>query len=227
MQTYTTSPSNLYTADGSLHITAREEGTGYTSARITSTDAWFPGMRLPGGATAATIRIEARIQAAGPGQGLLSALWMLPTEPRYGAEWPASGEVRRHACRGTAEAMPCSSGLDVPGGWPTCVCCLFLPQIDIMGVLNTAETCTQGIHYGSACEERGMAHSPAAAACTRPALACKLSGADLSTHLLLLLACRAIKRPGPGRDERWRGCRDLCRLLSHVWDGVDPGQHHE
>lgn len=42
---------------------------------------------------AETVSIEARIQAAGPSQGVLSQLWMLPPDPKYGSDWPASGEV--------------------------------------------------------------------------------------------------------------------------------------
>lgn len=54
----------------------------------------LPVPQLPGGTTADTIHVESRIRAAGPGQGLWSALWLLPPSPAYGTGWPASGEVR-------------------------------------------------------------------------------------------------------------------------------------
>lgn len=43
------------------------------------------------------MHVEARIQAAGPSQGVLSQLWMLPPDAKYGSDWPASGEVRKRA----------------------------------------------------------------------------------------------------------------------------------
>lgn len=52
--------------------------------------------QLPNGAGPAdTVHVEVRLRAAGPGQGLLSAAWMLPASPAaYGESWPLSGEVR-------------------------------------------------------------------------------------------------------------------------------------
>lgn len=39
------------------------------------------------------MHVEARIRAAGAGKGIWSALWALPPDPKYGSEWPASGEI--------------------------------------------------------------------------------------------------------------------------------------
>lgn len=53
--------------------------------------------QLADGTTVDTVHVEARIQAAGPSQGVLSQLWMLPPDAKYGSDWPASGEVRKRA----------------------------------------------------------------------------------------------------------------------------------
>ena len=54
-----------------------------------------------------TVHVEARIQAAGPSQGVLSQLWMLPPDPKYGADWPASGEVRGRLLLGLGWWLQC------------------------------------------------------------------------------------------------------------------------
>lgn len=73
---------NIEVADGFLTITAREEsvaGYNYTSARIRT--------KGKGDWTYGRIGVRARLPT---GRGLWPAIWMLPTEDRYGG-W---GSVR-------------------------------------------------------------------------------------------------------------------------------------
>jgi beta-glucanase (GH16 family) len=75
---------NVEVADGLLTLTARVEAAGgrnYTSARIRSLD---KGDFLYG-----RFEIRARLPR---GQGIWPAIWMLPTDERYGG-WAASGEI--------------------------------------------------------------------------------------------------------------------------------------
>ena len=75
---------NAAVADGSLVITAKEEPMGgmpYTSSR----------MRSIGKFDFTYGRVEMRAKAAA-GQGLWSAIWMMPTNSPYGT-WAASGEI--------------------------------------------------------------------------------------------------------------------------------------
>ena len=75
---------NAWVNDGKLIITARkEEGfdKSYTSARLTTKHKgdWLYG------------RMEIRAKVS-KGTGIWPAIWMLPTENKYG-EWPHSGEI--------------------------------------------------------------------------------------------------------------------------------------
>ncbi|UTA47173.1 family 16 glycosylhydrolase [Simiduia sp. 21SJ11W-1] len=102
LQCYTDRPENSFLQDGKLHIVARHESFSgpahndddpnynpadtsatqpYTSARLRSKNQgdWRYG------------RIEVAAQMP-KGQGLLPAVWMLPTQWRYGG-WPLSGEI--------------------------------------------------------------------------------------------------------------------------------------
>jgi len=75
---------NATVADGSLVITAKEEAVGglpYTSSRMRSLDKFDFQYG----------RVEMRAKAA-PGQGLWSAIWMMPSDSPYGT-WAASGEI--------------------------------------------------------------------------------------------------------------------------------------
>jgi len=75
---------NARVSDGNLYITAIKETIGtndYTSARLVSK---YRGDWLYG-----RIQIRAKMPA---GRGLWSALWMLPTDWKYGG-WPSSGEI--------------------------------------------------------------------------------------------------------------------------------------
>ncbi len=75
---------NIEVSGGYLTITARQESAGgraYTSARIRT-----KGM---GDWTYGRIDVRARLPT---GRGLWPAIWMLPTENRYGG-WAASGEI--------------------------------------------------------------------------------------------------------------------------------------
>ena len=76
---------NARVADGMLTITARSEevgGMAYTSARMRSVDKFDFKYG----------RVEVRGSAAA-GQGLWSAVWMLPSDSPYGGVWAASGEA--------------------------------------------------------------------------------------------------------------------------------------
>jgi hypothetical protein len=80
-QNYTSSPNNSSVADGFLTITAREEGGGYTSARMKSVDLQeFQFGRID---------IRAKLPE---GQGIWPALWMLGANFPEGG-WPQCGEI--------------------------------------------------------------------------------------------------------------------------------------
>jgi beta-glucanase (GH16 family) len=84
LQDYTDRIDNAFVADGVLTIEARKEardGARYTSARLMSKD---KGDFLYG-------RFEARAKLPA-GRGTWPAIWMLPTDWRYG-DWPRSGEI--------------------------------------------------------------------------------------------------------------------------------------
>ena len=80
-QNYTSSPSNSSVADGFLTITARQEGGGYTSARMKSVDL----QEFQFG------RIDIRAKTP-EGQGIWPALWMLGSNFPEGG-WPQCGEI--------------------------------------------------------------------------------------------------------------------------------------
>ena len=84
LQAYTSSPSNVLVKDGCLQIVARREAHGnaaYTSGRIVTKGKgdWLYG------------KIEVRAKLP-QGRGVWPAIWMLPTDNRYGG-WPHSGEI--------------------------------------------------------------------------------------------------------------------------------------
>ena len=84
LQYYTDRPENAFIEDGHLVIEAREEkyiGREYTSARMRTYG--------KGDWTYGRFEIRARLPE---GQGLWPAIWMLPTQYRYGG-WPTSGEI--------------------------------------------------------------------------------------------------------------------------------------
>lgn len=78
-------PSTANVKNGCLHVTANRQingtDTSYTSARLLTKNKgdWKYG------------KIEVRAKVA-RGQGICSAIWMMPTEGKYGG-WPASGEI--------------------------------------------------------------------------------------------------------------------------------------
>ena len=84
-QFYTKSRAqNAIVKDGVLTITAIKEnyqGSGFTSARLTS--------KGKGDWTYGRFEIKAKMPR---GKGLWPAIWMLPTDWKYGG-WPASGEI--------------------------------------------------------------------------------------------------------------------------------------
>ena len=80
-QNYTSSPNNSSVADGFLTITARQEGGGYTSARMKTVDLQeFQFGRID---------IRAKLPE---GQGIWPALWMLGANFPEGG-WPQCGEI--------------------------------------------------------------------------------------------------------------------------------------
>lgn len=66
---------------------------------------------MPDGGTVGTVHVEARLQAAGPGQGLWSAFWLAPVDKKYGSEWPLSGEVRAALPRGQPPVGAVGTGM--------------------------------------------------------------------------------------------------------------------
>ena len=77
-------PNNVYIEDGSLVIEAKKEeygGRQYTSGRL---DTKYKGDWLYG-----RVVVRAKMPS---GRGTWAAIWMLPTENKYGT-WPRSGEI--------------------------------------------------------------------------------------------------------------------------------------
>ncbi|WP_129782852.1 glycoside hydrolase family 16 protein [Promicromonospora panici] len=120
LQTYTDSRDNsALDGNGNLVITARQDGGGYTSARLTTKGKVQPRYG----------RLEARIQIP-RGQGIWPAFWMLggqfPNTP-----WPDSGEIdimenvgyEPHMVHGTLHGPGYSGGNGIgaaythPQGW--------------------------------------------------------------------------------------------------------------
>lgn len=96
LQYYTDAPSNIFVADGMLHIRAVKEptnGFAYSSARIKSRNRdESPLFNQKYG------RFEFRAKLP-TGQGVWPALWMLPQKDTYGT-WAASGEIDVLEARG-------------------------------------------------------------------------------------------------------------------------------
>ncbi|AGE60254.1 (1-3)-beta-glucanase [Acanthocystis turfacea Chlorella virus WI0606] len=92
-QVYVDSPTSLDVADSQLVITASKGEDGkYTSARIMTNGAWYPGMTLPNGKTTKKIRFESVITLPEAGQGIWPAFWAYPEANTYG-DFPGSGEI--------------------------------------------------------------------------------------------------------------------------------------
>ena len=81
LQNYTNNAENVIIEDGSLKITAKADGTGYTSARIKS-----EGLQE---FTYGRVEVRAKLPAA---QGTWPAIWMLGAN-FDAVGWPASGEI--------------------------------------------------------------------------------------------------------------------------------------
>ena len=81
-QTYTNNRNNSYVSNGTLKIKAVKDGNGnWTSGRLKTTN-----LR---DFTYGYIEFRAKVA---DGVGMWPALWMLPTDVKYGT-WPASGEI--------------------------------------------------------------------------------------------------------------------------------------
>ncbi|AUC76936.1 family 16 glycosylhydrolase [Olleya sp. Bg11-27] len=81
LQEYTDSADNVIVEDGSLKITAKAEGSAYTSARLKSVDLFE--------FTYGRVEVRAKLPAA---QGTWPAIWMLGANFET-VGWPASGEI--------------------------------------------------------------------------------------------------------------------------------------
>ena len=84
LQFYTDSVGNAFVRDGVLHIVARKEsreGRAYTSTRLIS--------KGKGDFRYGRFEVSAKLPS---GRGTWPAIWMLPTDWKYG-DWPRSGEI--------------------------------------------------------------------------------------------------------------------------------------
>ncbi len=84
LEYYTSRPENVYTANGLLHIVARQEsygGKNYTSAKLKTSGLFSKKYG----------RFEFRAKLP-QGQGYWPALWMMPQSSAYGG-WASSGEI--------------------------------------------------------------------------------------------------------------------------------------
>lgn len=113
LQSYTDHPANVSVKEGLLRIRALKQsyqGSGYTSARIKSRS-------RDGSALFAQTYGRFEFRAKFPaGQGLWSALWLLPAEEKYGG-WAASGEIDVVEIKGQ-EPSKISGSLHFGDRWP-------------------------------------------------------------------------------------------------------------
>ena len=99
---------NVVVADSVLTITAKQEnygGKSYTSGRIRTSD--------KGDWTYCRVEFRAKMPL---GQGLWTAIWMLPTDSEYGG-WAASGEIDIMEYLGS-DPMKVHGTLHFGGQWP-------------------------------------------------------------------------------------------------------------
>ncbi|SFZ91846.1 Glycosyl hydrolases family 16 [Flaviramulus basaltis] len=102
LQTYTDNAENVIIEDGSLKITAKADGTGYTSARLKS-----KGLQE---FTYGRVEVRAKLPAA---QGTWPAIWMLGSNFDV-VGWPASGEIDIMEQTGQDKSVT-SGALHLPG----------------------------------------------------------------------------------------------------------------
>ncbi|AGE49334.1 (1-3)-beta-glucanase [Acanthocystis turfacea Chlorella virus Br0604L] len=90
LQTY--HDANVAVENGQLYIIAKKEEDGtWSSGRVSTKGAWFPGMTLPQG-IATKIYLEAKITVPDSGMGLWPAFWAFPKDSEYG-RFSQSGEI--------------------------------------------------------------------------------------------------------------------------------------
>ncbi len=97
-QCYTSSERNAYVKDGLLHIVARKEAftgadnpEGIANGNVKTLPFTSARLRTKGKRDQKYGRFEVRAKLPS-GQGTWPAIWMLPTEAKYGT-WAASGEI--------------------------------------------------------------------------------------------------------------------------------------
>ena len=91
LQTYTI--DNVAVSDGFMHISALKDSNGdWTSGRVHSRNAWYPGMVAPDGQIVSKIYFEALVVVPEAGNGLWPGFWAYPENSMYG-EYAQSGEI--------------------------------------------------------------------------------------------------------------------------------------
>jgi beta-glucanase (GH16 family) len=114
LQYYTREPENAFVKDGMLHIRAIKEsyhGCGYTSARLKTRKR--DGSEL---FSKKYGRFEFRAKLP-TGQGIWSALWLLPQADKYGT-WASSGEIDVVEAKGQAPTKVLGT-LHYGARWPS------------------------------------------------------------------------------------------------------------
>ncbi|AGE53715.1 (1-3)-beta-glucanase [Acanthocystis turfacea Chlorella virus GM0701.1] len=87
------SSENLEIFDSKLAISAlKGNDSVYTSGRVTTRDAWYPGMTLSDGRVPTKIRYESVITLPESGMGIFPAFWAKSASNAYG-DFPKSGEI--------------------------------------------------------------------------------------------------------------------------------------
>jgi beta-glucanase (GH16 family) len=133
--------ANAFVRDGVLHLVARREnftgpntpdGSGTTTATLPYTSARLRTKNLQEW-TFGRFEIRARLPR---GQGTWPAIWMLPTDSRYGT-WAASGEID------IMEAVNLGAPSDAPGAAPG------TPETRVHGTLHYGRVWPGNAHAGT------------------------------------------------------------------------------
>ncbi|AGE49665.1 (1-3)-beta-glucanase [Acanthocystis turfacea Chlorella virus OR0704.3] len=77
--------ANVAVENGYLYIISKREESGeWSSGRVSTKGAWYPGMNLPSYGTATKIYFEAKITVPDSGTGLWPSFWAFPSGSEYG-----------------------------------------------------------------------------------------------------------------------------------------------